>query len=67
MKIVALIGLMAGSVLCASGCATPGYSAEERGQMIVRNWGYDWAQAQDDIDHFLLLRPASHLTVWSVQ
>src|SRR6266478_895296 len=67
MKIVALIGLMAGSVLCATGCATPGYSMTERGQQIARNWDYEWRQASDDLDHVLLLRPASHLTVWSVE
>jgi len=60
---IVLAGLSAGM----SGCATPAYSARERGQMIVRNWDYDWKQAQDDIDDVLMLRPASRLTVWNVR
>ena len=67
MKIVALIGLVAGAMLCGTGCATPGYSAQERNQQIARNWDYELRQASDDFDHLLLLRPASHLTVWSVE
>ena len=67
MKIVALIGLVAGTMLCGTGCATPGYSAQERNQQIARNWDYEIRQASDDFDHLLLLRPASHLTIWSVE
>jgi hypothetical protein len=47
--------------------ATPAYSSSERYQQINRNWDYEGKQATDDVDHFLLLRPASHLTVWNVQ
>ena len=63
-----LIGLLlvVGS-MSLGGCATPAYSAHERWQMIGRNWGYEWRQAQDDIDHILLLRPASNLTLWHVR
>ncbi len=67
MKIVAMIGLLAGSLFLIAGCGTPGYSAQERNQQISRNWGYEWDQASDDLDHLLLLRPASHLTMWNVQ
>jgi hypothetical protein len=67
MKIVALIGLVAGTMLCGTGCATPGYSAQERNQQIARNWDYEIRQASDDFDHLLMLRPASHLTIWSVE
>ena len=67
MKILAVIGLVAGALLCSTGCATPGYSAQERNQQIARNWDYEFRQMTDDFDHLLLLRPASHLTVWSVE
>ena len=50
-----------------TGCATPGYTAEERNQLIARNWDYEIRQASDDFDHVLLLRPASRLTVWNVR
>ncbi len=46
---------------------TPAYSANERGNMIERNWDYEGKQMQDDIDHALLLRPASHMTIWNLR
>ncbi|HEY8665582.1 MAG TPA: hypothetical protein VIL86_02905 [Tepidisphaeraceae bacterium] len=70
MKKIALmlsLGLIAAST---SGCfifSTPAYSGQERGAMILRNWGYEWQQAQDDVDSALLLRPASRLTIWNVR
>ena len=67
MKKLALMVLLAGLTAFSSGCATPAYSANERAQMIARNWDYEWKQAQDDIDHALLLRPASQLTIWHVR
>jgi len=74
-KTLALMGLLA---LVTSGCAktyrldndwgsAPGYTSNERYQAIDRNWDYEGKQATDDVDHVLLLRPASHLTVWNVQ
>ena len=63
--LLVLVGSMLSGTL--GGCATPAYSAHERWQMIGRNWGYEWRQAQDDIDHILLLRPASNLTLWHVR
>jgi hypothetical protein len=35
--------------------------------MIARNWGYEWRQAQDDIDSILLLRPSGTLAYWHVR
>lgn len=67
MKVFAMLAVLAGSMFLSSGCATPAYSAKERSQMIARNWDYEWKQMQDDIDNVLLLRPASHLTIWNVQ
>jgi hypothetical protein len=54
--------------LTQAGCLfpTPAYSAHERQQMVNRNMDYEWRQAQDDMDHLLLLRPASHMTIWNV-
>lgn len=70
---IALFGLL-GSTLLLGGCArpfevgwTPAYTADERWNMILRNWDYEGKQKDDDIDHALLLRPASHLTVWHVR
>ncbi len=67
MKALVLMVVLGGLSLMISGCATPAYSANERGQQIVRNWDYEWKQAQDDIDHALLLRPAGRLTIWNVR
>jgi geranylgeranyl pyrophosphate synthase len=67
MKTLALTVLAAVLLGLSSGCSTPGYSAQERFQLIGRNWGYEYEQMQDDIDHFFLLRPATHLTYWNVQ
>ena len=63
-----LIGAsLAGILGVGGGCATPAYSAAERSKMIQRNFDYNGAQAIDDFDDALLLRPASHMTVWPVQ
>lgn len=67
MKTLALIGLLSGTMFVGAGCATPGYTAQERNQQIARNWDYEIKQASDDFDHLLLLRPASRLTIWNVQ
>jgi hypothetical protein len=49
------------------GCETPGYSTQERFQLIGRDWGYEYEQLNDDVDYGLMLRPPSHLTEWNVQ
>jgi hypothetical protein len=67
MKLLALFGLLAATLLLNTGCATPGYSVNERFQRIGRNWDYEGKQIADDVDEVLLLRPASHLTYWNVQ
>ena len=59
--------LVVGAMVCAGGCATPAYSARERGQLISRAWGYEWAQLQDDVDSILLLHPPSMMTLWDVR
>jgi hypothetical protein len=68
-----LIGLLVGSGLTV-GCArpneigyTPAYTTSERGDQVARNWDLEGKEMQDDIDHILLLRPQSHLTIWNVQ
>ena len=67
MKTLALITLLGGSLFVTTGCATAGYSPEERHQQIARNWNYEGEQATDDVDRLLLLRPASRLTIWNVR
>lgn len=67
MKRIVTCVLLAGLAAGLTGCATPAYSSRERFQQIGRTWDYEWKQAQDDIDHVLLLRPASRLTIWDVQ
>jgi len=67
MRKFILIGSTMVSLLLAGGCATPGYSASERSQLIQRDFDYNGGQMIDDWDSFWLLRPASHLTTWSVQ
>ena len=48
------------------GCSTPTYSSKERFAQIKRNWGLEWQMVNEDVDHVLLLRPASGLTPWNV-
>ena len=66
LAVLVLVGATM-SIGGAGGCATPAYSAHERWQMIGRNWGFEWRQAQDDVDSALLLRPAGRLTIWHIQ
>ena len=73
MKTFAVLSLLVVTSVLA-GCArpneigyTPAYTTQERGDQVARNWDYEGKQLQDDIDHVLLLRPASHLTIWNVQ
>jgi hypothetical protein len=76
MKRLARYGLLLGlaCVGMTSGCARPGefgytpaYTTKERFDMIARNWDYEGKQLMDDMDSLLLLRPASHLTMWNVR
>jgi hypothetical protein len=67
MKKFALLAVLAGGLSFSSGCATPAYTSQERGQLIVRNWTFEYEQIQDDIDTIFLLRPAGHLSEWNLQ
>jgi len=68
MKTLALTVLAGLALLSSStGCQTPAYTAQERSQLIARNWNYEYEQIQDDIDSAFLLRPASRLSFWSLQ
>jgi hypothetical protein len=75
-KLATLFGLTAVVFVLsfASGCARPNewgytvaYTDKERGDQILRNWDLEGKEMNDDIDEALLLRPADHLTIWSVQ
>lgn len=65
-KFVSLI-LLGGLALLLVGCSTPAYSGGERWGEIWRNWNYEGAQAMDDLDHAMLFRPASGMTIWNVR
>ncbi len=67
MKTFAILVILCGSMFLSGGCATPAYSGHERGQLITRGWGYEYAQIQDDVDHALLLRPPGVMTIWNVR
>jgi hypothetical protein len=67
MKKFLLLAILAGGMFCNSGCETPGYSSQERFHAIGRNWGWEYEQINDDIDHVFLLRPADHLSFWNIQ
>lgn len=73
-KSLALLLLGGAISTLSTGCArpweigyTPAYTTTERGQLIARNWDFEGKQMQDDIDHALLLRPASRLTTWNIR
>ena len=67
-SLAAVLLVLCGMLLTCGGCAdTPVYSGHERAQIIGRNWGYEYREMQDDIDHFLLLRPSTRLSIWHVR
>ncbi len=78
MKTLALLILTAVTFVVCSGCtyriphqndpfATPALTGRERYQEVDRIFAYEGQQAQDDWDHFWLLRPAGHMTTWNVR
>jgi hypothetical protein len=67
MKKLLMLLVLGGMALSSVGCHTPAYSGKERWQMIQRNWGFEYAQMNDDIDSLLLLRPSSRLTIWHIR
>ena len=71
MKSVALLVVLGGLMLGGtSGCGlldTPAYTAQERGQLIGRNIGFEYEQIQDDLDYGFLLRPSGELTQWNLR
>ena len=74
MSKISLLSILAVAAFLTTGCArpnefgyTPAYTAKERGDQIARNWDLQGKQIVDDVDHALLLRPASNLTIWNVR
>jgi hypothetical protein len=67
MKRILTLVILAGISFVAVGCSTPAYSGKERMAQIGRNWSYEAAQIQDDIDHALLLRPGTRLSLWNLR
>jgi hypothetical protein len=74
MSKISLLSILAIAAFLTTGCARPNelgyssaYTAKERGDQIARNWDLQGKQVVDDIDHILLLRPASNLSIWNVR
>ena len=74
MKKLASSLMLFGAAIALTGCArpweigwSPAHTADERGKEIARNWDYEGKQLVEDIDHILLLRPATRLTLWNVR
>ncbi|HTW94872.1 MAG TPA: hypothetical protein VMD30_08775 [Tepidisphaeraceae bacterium] len=72
MKTLAILSLLAAMGLTAAfttGCEvadTPALTAQERWQAIELSSVTDQEELADDTDDALLLRPASHMTMWNV-
>ena len=64
LGIAGLVGVL-GMSCC--GCATPGLTARERNDVILRGMQYDMEQTTDDFDDVFMLRPIGHLTEWDLQ
>ena len=67
MKKWLLLSIVAGSMCLSTGCATPAYTPDERQAQINRNIDYEGKQMIDDIDNVILMRPATHLTLWNLR
>jgi hypothetical protein len=67
MKKLSMLALLAGGLFMTAGCETPGLTTQERFQRIGRDVTYDYEQINDDVDHFLLLRPLTHLSEWDLE
>ena len=66
MKLFACLILVAMAGLLSACQDTPAYSAKERSAQIDRNIDMSQKMMNDDIDHFLLLRPSDGLSIWNV-
>ena len=64
---MAVAGCMDSRIGKADPFQTPAYSGQERGEMIARNMEMEWKMMNDDIDHVLLLRPVTSLSMWNVR
>ncbi len=67
MKKFVFLVVMTAGMSFNFGCSTPLYSTQDRFQRIGRNWGFEYEQINDDIDHLFLLRPATHLSESNLQ
>jgi hypothetical protein len=67
MRKLACLLLLAGGSLAMGGCASPAYTGGENMARNLRNVDYENKQMIDDIDYELMLRPASHATLWNLQ
>jgi hypothetical protein len=67
MRKLACLLLLAGGAFGIGGCASPAYTGGENLARTLRTWDYENKQMIDDIDYELMLRPASHSTVWNLR
>ena len=67
MKKLALLSVLLGSFILATGCATPAYSFEERQRLAKRTSDFEWSLLQEDIDHILLRYPPTRMSIWNVR
>jgi hypothetical protein len=67
MKRFVLLLLAVAATGCADFGSDPAYTMEERHRQIARNWDWEGKQIVSDIDHALLLRPMTHLTLWDLR
>ncbi len=66
-KLLALL-LVAGFASLSTGCLpATAHSGGERWRKIRYNMSLDGAQLQDDLDHVLLLRDGTTLSLWNIQ
>ena len=66
-KIVALLLLGVFSTLSTGCLPATAHSGRERWRKIAYNMSIDGASLQEDIDHVLLLRGGSTMSLWNIQ
>jgi hypothetical protein len=64
--LICVLAVMSLGMLAACDQETPAYSASERFNQDSENMHLDQEEFNDDVDHFLLLRPSDSLTWWNV-
>lgn len=67
MLFVIMLAMLGVGGLGVGGCGeVPGYSGKQRWHQISDAQDYNMVQFNEDVDRALMLRPASHMSDWSV-